>query len=580
MLALLALPAAAAAAPIGFVPREIPVAGRDLFDLGVADVDDDADLDVFTTNHLSRQSLLVNDGAGRFSERVYEAGLAHTRAFPGWEEPAPAARAPGLHLSHAGSALHLRTVGPGTARGTVAFLLPTRAGASDGAGAVVRHDTRPGPDAYVAHFRLGPDSRVRLDPRRMAHPFRVHIEAPFPLSDVHVGASPRAPADRRFTLALRDRHGMAWADVAGNAATDVYMVRGGLRGEIDELAGAIEDELLAGGAGAFSPAGRSATPRKGACRGRQAGAVDFTEDGQLDLWASCKGWGTRLYRRTAAGFVRDGRLGAERVRWLDLDGDVELEVLGVYPRGFAVFDDKAGSLRRVHSVSGRHGPVKDTGFATADYDGDGDQDAYVSSPAGSTLLRNARGRLRAVSPARAGLPGSTLAAAWCDYDNDGLQDLMVVPGGIFRQAARGEFVRAGALAPIERPREARLACADLDGNGARDVLVTARSKETRRDWRTLAYTGAGLAGRWLYVDLAGRAGNRQAIGARVTVRAGGRPQVQWVGQNDTSLYSQGHYRVYFGLGAAGHADVTVRWPDGHVQRLTGVATNRLMRIER
>jgi hypothetical protein len=61
------------------------------------------------------------------------------------------------------------------------------------------------------------------------------------------------------------------------------------------------------------------------------------------------------------------------------------------------------------------------------------------------------------------------------------------------------------------------------------------------------------------------------------VRAGTRRQVQWVGQNDTSRYSQGHYRLYYGLGHRRKpVTVSVRWPDGATTRLDDVGVDRLI----
>ena len=566
----------------GFQREDLPLAGRGLFDLGAADVDDDLDLDLFTTNHLDRQSLLVNDGAGQFTERLYELGLAQTRAFPGWEERDTGGSEPGLHLSHAHSALHLELVGPGTVRGSVRFLLETRAAARGDAHAVVRRQSVAGRDQYLASFRLGADSKVRLDPARMAHPFQVRIEKPYPLEQVYVGESPNRPADRRFTLQLRDRHGMAWADVGGDDSTDVFVVRGGLQGRIRDLVGAIEDELLIGRGGAFEPIHSSRAPAKGVCRGRAAGAVDFSGDGGLDLFATCRNGGTRLHRRTDGGFARSpGAPPYEVVRWLDLDGDTGLEALAAYSRGFAVFDMTEDGLRRVQSLPGRHRQPKKIGFAQADYDNDGDQDVYAFSPVGSTLLRYAHGELRPRPPGDAGLPDSARAAGWSDYDNDGLQDLLTVPGGLLRQSAPGTFVPAGDLPAVEdEPLDARLAWADLDANGARDAVIAARSKETRQDWSAVTWLGDDPVNHWLEVALTGPAGNLQAIGARVRVRTADAVQTQWVGQNETSQYSQGHYRLYFGLGEEATASVTVRWPDGRVRRLPVVAADQLLAVER
>jgi len=53
-------------------------------------------------------------------------------------------------------------------------------------------------------------------------------------------------------------------------------------------------------------------------------------------------------------------------------------------------------------------------------------------------------------------------------------------------------------------------------------------------------------------------------------------QTQVVGLNDGAFFSQGHYRLYFGLGSRARADVMrIRWPDGQVQELRNVEGDRL-----
>jgi hypothetical protein len=85
---------------------------------------------------------------------------------------------------------------------------------------------------------------------------------------------------------------------------------------------------------------------------------------------------------------------------------------------------------------------------------------------------------------------------------------------------------------------------------------------------------------WLQLNLVGSAGNLQAIGASVTLVTPEGQQTQEVGSNDGSFLSQGHYRLYFGLGRHGKVDaVKIRWPDGHLQELKDVAVDKLLTIE-
>ena len=48
-------------------------------------------------------------------------------------------------------------------------------------------------------------------------------------------------------------------------------------------------------------------------------------------------------------------------------------------------------------------------------------------------------------------------------------------------------------------------------------------------------------------------------------------QTQQAGLNDGAFFSQGHYRLYFGLGSHPRVDeMKIRWPDGQLQELTNV----------
>ena len=79
---------------------------------------------------------------------------------------------------------------------------------------------------------------------------------------------------------------------------------------------------------------------------------------------------------------------------------------------------------------------------------------------------------------------------------------------------------------------------------------------------------------WLTVSLRGRQSNRQGVGARLTAKVGGRQIVR-------ELYPANGYRsqapslVSFGLADAAAVDtLTIRWPSGKVQVLTGVPADR------
>jgi hypothetical protein len=80
---------------------------------------------------------------------------------------------------------------------------------------------------------------------------------------------------------------------------------------------------------------------------------------------------------------------------------------------------------------------------------------------------------------------------------------------------------------------------------------------------------------WLGLRLIGTArSNRDAIGARVTVTAGGRRWVKWVDPG-SGYASQSDRRLIFGLGALKSIDsIEIRWPDGRVEHAKGLAVDR------
>lgn len=106
------------------------------------------------------------------------------------------------------------------------------------------------------------------------------------------------------------------------------------------------------------------------------------------------------------------------------------------------------------------------------------------------------------------------------------------------------------------------AFADIDSDGDLDVLVTAVGRRPR-----LLRNNQQLGHHWLRLKLAGTASNRDAIGARVEVKAGKNTWFRQV-MPTRSYLSQSELPLTFGLGSNTNVDsVTVDWPDGTRQQL-------------
>ena len=117
-----------------------------------------------------------------------------------------------------------------------------------------------------------------------------------------------------------------------------------------------------------------------------------------------------------------------------------------------------------------------------------------------------------------------------------------------------------------------MAAADFDNDGSVEILVN-----NSHD-RPSLLRNQGDHGNWILLRLIGVKSNRDAIGARVTVRVGPHQQTQEV-RSGGGYISQSDFRLHFGLGAATQADsVEIRWPSGLVERLDHLHANRIVKI--
>ena len=572
-----------------------------LFDIGVTDYDGDGHLDIFTTAHKARSVLLRNGGPNGFYDVLAPAGLSPTPAFPGLEylrRPVMKDRAIYLYATDSRKeqlpgVIHLRSIGKQTA-GNLAFGA-SKVGVLRAERATARVSTTPAGSASV-DFRLQPGAKLDIRANHIDLPISASFPAPFlpPLPpgsavqprDIRVRTRAQPATSRRFVLNLRDRHGFVFADLIRDGATDLFAATGGLGGVI-KLPGyrdRVQDEFFVGGFGGgarFAERSAGSGLRKNGCRGRQAAAIDIDANGLLDLFESCEDEPPQIYLKRHPGpfsSARSPRLVGATYRWANLGGR-KPELLAAARRGITVLRREHRRWRVVQRIRGeaRNGQVAH--FALGNLDEDADLDVLAVAPSGNTLLRNVGGRLHEVSMSRLRLPAKSLAASFVDYDNDGRQDLHFVPQGLYRGTKNEHFARTGDVQVGKRAKTATTTWFDAENDGLRDPIFAWAEREFAPQKAVLRLRNRGPGGHWLEVDVTGPAGNRQAVGARVGVRAGGRWQYGWVGQNEGSGHSQGHYRVYFGLGRAARVStVAVKWPNGGMTQLHDVVADRVVRI--
>jgi enediyne biosynthesis protein E4 len=184
-----------------------------------------------------------------------------------------------------------------------------------------------------------------------------------------------------------------------------------------------------------------------------------------------------------------------------------------------------------------------------------------------------------------------------DYDNDGVLDLIFTNGHIeqwihqtlsdvtyleplllLRNNGRGVFENAKAAAgpAFSRRYPGRgLAVGDFDNDGGLDVAVVCLNESP-----VLLRNNVGQKSRWIGFALEGTRSNRDAIGAKLSLRAGKARLVRWVTGGASFLASHDH-RVLFGLGSSGpipQPELEIRWPSGVVQHVSNLQINRYHRI--
>ena len=330
--------------------------------------------------------------------------------------------------------------------------------------------------------------------------------------------------------------------------------------------------------------------------------------GARDLYFRSNGDGTFSEQSEASGaYDKEAWFGLGVVA-SDLDGDGDLDIYvgnDATPnylfvnRGDGRFDERG--FPSGTAVSGDGNEQASMGVDAGDYDNDGRPDLYAAHFASdySTLYRNLGGLLFEDVTARArikepGWPYVKWGTGFADFDQDGWLDLVHANGhvyphlratsgretyeqpalSVYRGDGDGAFADVSAGSGATKPVLGRgTAFADLDNDGDLDVVVACL------DGTPLVLRNDTVGGHWLQLRAVGRKSNRDAIGAKVTVRTARLTQLREV-KRTLSIYSASDPRAHFGLGPATKADlVRVEWPSGRVDEWKDVPADRHYRVD-
>src|SRR5215467_7107430 len=356
-----------------------------------------------------------------------------------------------------------------------------------------------------------------------------------------------------------------------------------------------------------------------------------------NLDAATNGGGVTLWRNTGKGTFEDvtekAGLGAVTGWALDVghgdfnnDGLQDIYIACDYGTDHIFFNNGNGTFREVTEKATGWDTKKGMNVDVADYDNDGWLDIYVTNITDEYMKEcnmlwhnNGDGTFTDVSRETGTCEtGWGWAAKFADLDNDGWLDLFVVNGlrsagpenyvplllpvittprldtrdlnnwpdignrtwsgyqkkKLFRNLGNGSFKDIAPEAGVDNDLDGRgIGVADFDNDGRLDLV------QTNADQPLLLYHNiTAKRGNWIELKLIGTKSNRDAVGARVRVDAGGLVQIREV-DGGNGYAGESTRRVHFGLGSAAKIDsLEIRWPSGMTERVT-VPINRVTYIE-
>lgn len=556
--------------------RQLKIPELRLFDIGAADYNNDGYLDVFTANHSYPSALLENSGTGTFTNVTNSAGYGQDLAFENFEkvDRQPLLEKPGAYVymsrenkKSKKSPLNIEAVGQSVS-GSIT-LDPEHeiyyANAENGTASVESHDG-------VGTISFDLEAGGRLETRTTLQvPSKIKIDGDTP---TFVGPDEIPAPDNSFNVVLPDHHADVFVDLNNDGRDDLLRVVGGLGGGIQMPAfrGKIPDITRQ-----YTDNGYENIQlglQKDNCRGRQAAAVDANADGLTDLWQSCEGDGSFIqYKHPDGSYSRevipdDG----ESYRWLQ-SGPSSLPKLLALGKNASLWLRGESGWEKTSSSRLIGGAGQTT---LGDYNHDGNPDIFVSNSKGNTLVTVQGQDISSSNPSRIGLPNKSSAAAWVDVDNNGTLDLDSLPLGLYKSSPNGTYHPTGIFQ--EKTKYGHMTWADFDNDGFREPIIGKSPREFSMYGKALFF-GTDILNQkqksdWLEVD-----SPSGWLTSRMTMKVPGEPvQIAWVGQSETSRFSQGHNRVYFALpNHSKAATVSLTSPAGQKYKVTSPA-NRVIRI--
>lgn len=341
----------------------------------------------------------------------------------------------------------------------------------------------------------------------------------------------------------------------------------------------------------------------------QASALaDINGDGWLDVFVSHDEGTSAIWRNTGSGsFIRDNmNIDLNTVPASDNSGNYGVVFTDLNNDGFTdlyISKCRAGVTdpadpRRINQLFINSMDFKYTEESAArgmkdgrqswitefqDIDNDGDMDALIINhyEPSRFMLNNGSGFFTEITTGSGleSLPSGILQATMRDFDSDGYVDLLYAGmggSGYYKNNGNNTFT-SQSIGPLTGSGEPirSFVIGDFNHDGFQDIYASYYFGGTYPD---RLWLNAGNGNHTLAVIVKGWDNNSNAIGARLTLKAGGKTQTREIRAGESYGLSHTHC-VIFGLGTATVVDeLEIRWPDGKKDKLSGLIPDKIVTI--